>query len=92
MKWPGHPNLRLRPYSPNKGRGRIQRAVRRAFLLHGPEITTSQAFDFALVRVRHDNWRRRERWSVIYALRQVADPVRRVPPYGAWLWRLKEPH
>jgi hypothetical protein len=88
-KWPHHPNLRFRPHSPNKGNGRIQRAIRRAFTVHGREITTSQAFDFALAKMRHDGWRRRERWSVIYALRQVADPICRVPPYGAWLWRLR---
>jgi hypothetical protein len=21
----------------------------------------------------------------------MCDPIRRVPPYGAWLWRLREP-
>jgi len=90
MKWGAAPNLRFRPRAPAKGNGRIQRAVRRVFMVHGREITTSQAFDFALVKVRHDGWRRRERWSVIFVLRQVADPIRRVPPHGAWLWRLRE--
>ena len=24
-------------------------------------------------------------------LREIADPISRVPPHGAWLWRLKAP-
>jgi hypothetical protein len=31
---------------------------------------------------RHAVWR---------VLVKVADPIGRVPPYGAWLWRLKRP-
>jgi hypothetical protein len=88
-KWVEHANLRLRPARPAAGNGRIQRAVARAFLVHGDELTTSQAFDWALPRVRHDLWRQRHRWSVVRVLRQVADPIRRVPPHGAWLWRLR---
>ena len=26
----------------------------------------------------------------IRVLMTMADPIRRVPPYGAWLWRLKQ--
>jgi hypothetical protein len=33
--------------------------------------------------------RRRHRYSVWRILREIADPIERVPPYGAWLWRLK---
>ena len=42
MKWNGHPILARRPHAPNKGRGRLQRQVRRALLVHGPLVTTSQ--------------------------------------------------
>jgi hypothetical protein len=31
------------------------------------------------------------RWSVHRILRQIAEPIRKVPPHGAWLWRLREP-
>jgi hypothetical protein len=33
--------------------------------------------------------RRRHRYSVWRILREIADPIELVPPYGAWLWRLK---
>ena len=84
------PNLRLRPPTPAKGRGRIQRQIGRAFAVHGPEVTTGQVFDWCLARHRHDCWRRRERWSVVRVLMQVADRVGREAtfPWG-WLWRLK---
>jgi hypothetical protein len=32
MKWTEHPNRRKRPRAPSKGRGPIQRAIRRAFV------------------------------------------------------------
>jgi hypothetical protein len=86
--WRSHPNLRLRPHAPNAGRGRIQTAVRRAFLGHTFR-TTSEVFDFALVRVRHDEWRQRNRWSIIRVLRELADPVGRDRAHGAIIWRLK---
>jgi hypothetical protein len=59
------------------------------YLVHGDEITTAQALDWALPRHRRERWRRRDRWSVIVALRAIADPIRKVPPHGAWLWRLR---
>jgi len=31
MKWAHHPNLRKRPRTPAKGRGSVQRAIKRAF-------------------------------------------------------------
>jgi hypothetical protein len=68
---------------------RIHRAIARAFMVHGDELTTAQALDWALPRVRRDGWRQRHRWSVVRVLRQVADPIHRVPPHGAWLWKLR---
>jgi hypothetical protein len=63
--------------------------VRRAFVGHTIR-STSQVFDYALVRVRQDDWRRRQRWSVVRVLREVAEPVGRAPTIGRpWLWKLK---
>jgi hypothetical protein len=30
------------------------------------------------------------RWSVHRILREIAEPVRKVPPHGGWLWRLHD--
>jgi hypothetical protein len=66
--------------------------VRRAFLAAGTTtLTTSQVFDWTLVD-RHAHWKRRQRWSVIYVLQQIADRVGRADTPGKpWLWRLKQP-
>jgi len=88
-KWAEFPNLRFRPARRAPGNGRIHRAIARAFMVHGDELTTAQALDWALPRVRRDGWRQRHRWSVVRVLRQVADPIHRVPPHGAWLWKLR---
>ena len=87
--WTRHPNLRLRPHAPNKGRGRLQIQVRRCFLGYRFR-TTSQVFDYALARVRGDAWRQRQRWSVIRVLDQVAERVGRDRAHGAIIWKLKE--
>jgi hypothetical protein len=89
--WSAYPNLRFRPHAPNKGRGRLQIQVRRCFVGYRFR-TTSQVFDYALVRVRGDGWRQRQRWSVVRVLREIAEPICKVPPHNAWLWRLKGEH
>src|SRR4051812_26579192 len=91
MKWPLHPNLRRKPYAPAAGRGRIQIQIKRAFAAAGSDTLSSSAvFDWALVRVRRDDWRRRHRWSVIRVLRELCDPVGRAGTRGRpILWRLK---
>ena len=38
MKWAEHPNLRKRPRAPSKGRGPVQRAIRRAFAASDTEV------------------------------------------------------
>jgi hypothetical protein len=74
----------------SRGKGRIQKAVARAFAAaEGGTITTSQAYDFALARVRGDMWRRMHRCSVLRVLDQVADRVGRDRRHGAIIWRLK---
>jgi hypothetical protein len=85
-KWLDHPNLQRRPHAPNKGRGRLQRQIRRAFVGHCL-LSSSQVYDWAYPR--HRAWRRpmseAVRWSVHRILRQIADPICKVPPHNAWL-------
>jgi hypothetical protein len=84
--------LRTRPEFPNKNRGRLQVAVRRAFLV-SPLPSTSEVYDRAYARHRAAGKRLggNERWSVLRVLRAIAVPIRKLPPHGAWLWRLKSP-
>ena len=87
--------LNLRPndgsFSPNKGRGRLQRQVRRAFLIHGPVVVSSQVYDlcFREERQRRSQLNRRRVWQL---LNEVAEVVGRERSQGAPLiWRLREP-
>jgi hypothetical protein len=90
--WDRYPNLRLRPHAPNAGRGRIQTAIRRAFIGH-PIRSTTQVFDWCLARDRRAHWRRRHRWSVVRVLEQVADRIGRSETIGRpILWRLRARH
>ena len=45
MKWAHHPNLRKRPRTPAKGRGSVQRAIRRAFAASGTPIRRSDGLE-----------------------------------------------
>jgi hypothetical protein len=91
-KWRGYPNLRHRPYAPAAGRGRLQAAVRRAFVAAGTdELPSSRVYDWAFQgsrRRRRSHLNRRRVWQL---LTEIADPIRRVPPHGAWLWKLRQP-
>jgi hypothetical protein len=89
MKWQHHPNLRLRPAKPALGRGRLQVQIRRAFLSADTQ-TSSAIYDWCFAGRRH-RITTRHRYFVWRLLVTIADPVARVPPYGAWLWRLKSP-
>jgi hypothetical protein len=52
-QWANYPNLRLRPAKPALGRGRLQRQVRRAFMVEdGPTISSSKIYEWAFAR-RH---------------------------------------
>jgi hypothetical protein len=82
------PNLQRRPAKPALGNGRIQRAVRRAFYF-GSEVTSSDIYDWVYPRRRH-LLTQAHRHSARRVLMTMADPVERVPPYGAWLWRLRD--
>jgi hypothetical protein len=94
MKWPRHPNLRCRPATPATGRGRVQQQIRRAFMATGAKVlTSSEIYDWTHTRRRLGR-NKKLPWGVynrtVRTLRAMCDPVGRVPPYGARLWRLKE--
>jgi hypothetical protein len=92
MKWINYPNLLRRPHSPNKGRGRLQVQIRRAFV--GREVlTSSEVYDHAYAkrRVAGQQIDRPYRWSVVRILRTIADPIGRAQTAGRpRLWRLKQ--
>jgi hypothetical protein len=89
-KWPHHPNLRKKSHAPSKGRGPVQRAIRRAFMATGAEVLTSSAiYDWT------DHRRRRMRPGVTCrtrrTLRMMCEPVGRQRTFPfAWIWRLKD--
>jgi hypothetical protein len=86
-----YPNLLLGPRSPNKGRGRLQVQIRRAFV--GREVlTSSEVYDscYAKRRMLGQQIDRPYRWSVVRILRTIADPIGRAETIGRpVLWRLK---
>src|SRR5262245_13624330 len=48
MKWAHHPNLRKRPRTPAKGRGSVQRAIKRVFAATSASaLTSTQVYDWA---------------------------------------------
>jgi hypothetical protein len=87
---PMNPNLSRRPAKPALGNGRVQRGALRALWVLGI-ASTSEIAEWTHARARaygelSDNHTRAAR----RAAERYADKVRRVPPYGAWLWRLKD--
>jgi hypothetical protein len=85
-----HPNLRLGAGGA-KGRGRLQRQIRRAFIAHGPVLTSSDVYRWC------KRWQAREfgqweRWSIVRILDVVAERTGRASTIGRpWIWRLKRP-
>jgi hypothetical protein len=95
MKWNPHRNLRLRPAKPALGRGRLQVQVRRAFLVgDAPVISASAIYDwcYAKRRLMHGKpLTTRDRYSVWRVLIALgAEPVGRIGPRHATLWRLRD--
>jgi hypothetical protein len=89
-KWHGHPNLRRRPHAPNKGRGRLQVQIQRAFMAGGPVLSASVIFDWAYARGR-GRLQSNRRWSVHRILRERCEPVGRARSRGRpILWRLRD--
>ena len=74
-------------------RGPAQRAIRRAFVASDTEVLTSSSiYDWAHIRRRLG--RRKSMPFGVYSrtlrtLRAMCEQVERVPPHGAWLWRLR---
>jgi hypothetical protein len=88
MKWPQHPNLRLRPQAPAKGRGRLQQQVARAFAVGGPVLSSSVIYDWCFPRQRRvSQLRRHGVWRI---LMERCERVGRAETIGKpWLWRLR---
>src|SRR5262252_6003079 len=80
-KWPYHPNLRKKPHAPSKGRGPVQRAIRRVFMASGAEVLNStDIYDWAHGRRRFG--RRKSMPFGVYSrtlrtLRAMCEPVGR---------------
>jgi hypothetical protein len=88
--WDFYPNLRRRPHSPNKNRGRLQVQIRRAFAVNGPVLTSSQVYDWTHARKRDMDFRRWDRWAIHRMLAAIADPIGRGSTRGKpWVWRLR---
>ena len=88
MKWRHHPNLRLRPHAPAKGRGRLQRQIARAFAVGGPVLSSSVIYDWCFARQRRvSQLRRHGAWRILMA---ECERVGRAETIGRpWLWRLR---
>jgi hypothetical protein len=85
--WENYPNLRRRPHAPAAGRGRLQRQIRRCFVLFGPEVSSSRLLDWCYVSAVSGA---RHHWSVRRILEVVAERVGRAPSAGRpWIWRLR---
>jgi hypothetical protein len=84
-------NLAHRPAKSAFHRGRVQKAARRVLLLLDGEATTRDVMDWRYCRKvqRGQRIEKADYRHVRRALMTVADPIARVPPYGAWLWRLR---
>jgi hypothetical protein len=84
-------NLNRRPAKPALNRGAVQLRARWALWALGGMASTSEVMEWTHVRARlhgpKANW---HNCAARRALDRVADRLRRVPPYGAWLWRLKD--
>jgi hypothetical protein len=90
--WAAHPNLqRGANSSRNKGKGRLQVQVRRAFLDH-PFRSTSEIYDWCYARDRSRARSEAMRWSVRRILDATCARVGRADTPGRpWLWRLRDP-
>jgi hypothetical protein len=93
-QWAKHPNLRLRPAAPARGKGRLQRQIKRAAIASGSrEISSTVFYDwcFHRLRMRGERISQRHRHSVWRVLKTIAEPVGRTGSHGAILWRLRAP-
>jgi hypothetical protein len=86
-------NLCRRPARPATGRGKIQRGIKRAFVMRGRgELTTSQILEYthALRRHRRQKVHTNTYRQVRGRLAVIADRVGRSTSRGRpWIWRLR---
>ena len=61
-KWTQFPNLRHRPPAPNKGRGRLQAAVKRAFVVGGSDYVVGASMIWPLSRPLAGSVHGNRRW------------------------------
>jgi hypothetical protein len=66
----------------------LQRQIARAFAAEGPELSTSQIYDWCFTKRRRLTTLKG--YMVWRVLVKVADPIRKTPPHNAWLWRLRD--
>jgi hypothetical protein len=87
--WARFPNLHLRPDRPAAGRGRLQRQITRAFMAHGPEVTSSEIYRWCR-RWQSTRFGQPERWSIVRILDVIAERRGRAKTIGRpWIWRLR---
>jgi hypothetical protein len=96
MTWERFPNLRKKPRAPAQNRGRVQRAIKRAFIASGAEVlSSSEIYSWTHPRLRlgRKSMPLGIYWGTLQALRRVCEPVgRSASTSGApILWRLKQP-
>jgi hypothetical protein len=66
----------------------VQIGIERAFIVHGPIVSSSQLYDWCFPHKRRV--RRLHRYSVYVNVRRIADRVGRAGTRGKpWLWKLK---
>jgi hypothetical protein len=81
MNWENYPNLRKKPPAPAKNRGRVQRAIKRAFIASGAEVlASSEIYSWTHPRLRLG--RRKTMpfgiyWGTLQVLRRICDPIDR---------------
>jgi hypothetical protein len=86
MKSHGYRNLH-RGGGPGRGRGRLQRQLRRCFIVHGPDVSASVIYSWCTSK--RASWP--HRWSIVRILREIAVPIGRASTPGEpWIWRLRE--
>src|SRR5262245_24772732 len=89
VKRPIPDNFRARPAKPALGNGRIQRAVRRAFMASDSPVLSSSDIYRWVYPNKYPGWL--ECWSVFVVLRQCCHRVGRADTRGRpWLWRLRD--
>jgi len=85
--WDRYPGLRRGPGS-SKGKGRLIRGIRRCFMVLGPEVSSSQLYDWCYARKRR-KLSQRHRHSVWRIVVEIADIVGcGLGPGHPHVWRL----